>query len=322
MLPRVQQAAYQPLKIVYFNVFDNPFGNPPEIIEKAKAKGREGILTRCYGVPTKPTGVKFPTFRPEVHCITPEQFRTLAPEGTNKHVCDPCSGRNFAHIWARRLPDERTLVVYRESPSPGQYVQGVGDPGWWAEAGDKADGAKGDAQKPFGWGHERNIEEILRLEGWRDAEIAAALAAGDCDTPPKRGKDEPPVEEVACRDMDSRFGSAPTITRSETKTLIESMADLGMTFEPAPGEHQQEGIDELHDLLYFDPLRPLGPENKPKLVIVENCRNVIWALQNWTGNDGQHGACKDFIDLLRYVALDPPVYVEPGRDRCHGGGAY
>ena len=95
--------------------------------------------------------------------------------------------------------------------------------------------------------------------------------------------------------MDSRFGAAPTLARNESKTLIESMVELGLEFEPAPGEHQREGIDQVNDLLYYDPEKPIGPANKPRLLILETCRNVIWA-------------------------LDPPVYFPPEAIVCKGGG--
>ncbi len=49
---------------------------------------------------------------------------------------------------------------------------------------------------------------------------------------------------------------------------------------------------------------------------------MIWALENWTGLDGQHGACKDFIDLLRYMALSPPVYLTEENFAPRGGGSY
>ena len=112
------------------------------------------------------------------------------------------------------------------------------------------------------------------------------------------------------------------MARNESKTLIEGMAELGLEFEPAPGEHQREGIDQVNDLLYYDPEKAIGPANRPRLLILETCKNVIWALENWTGLEGPHGACKDFIDLLRYMALNPPVYFPPEALVCRGGGAY
>jgi hypothetical protein len=323
-VPRVQQGRDPDMKIIYFHIFDNVFGGIEEVVNTAKGIGKDAVLLRCYGVPTKQIGAQFPTFRQSVHVITKDQVEKLAGTGTNYHYVDPCSGRNWFHIWARLLPDERTILVYREWPTPGGYVAGIGDPGWWAEPdGEKHDGKRGPAQDPFGFGHERNIEETLGAEGWTPAEIAAAIEAEDCYTlPPAKNEPGRRVEEIFMRFIDSRFGNAPTVTRSETKTLVDSMAELGMRFEPAPGEHQKEGIEEINTLLYYNAEKEIGPDNKPRLVIAENCRNVIWALENWTGMDGAHGACKDPIDLLRYLALSDPTYVGEEAFLVRKGGSY
>src|SRR4051812_44925503 len=90
-------------------------------------------------------------------------------------------------------------------------------------------------------------------------------------------------------------------------------------FERAPGEHQREGFDQVNDLLYYDPERAIGPDNKPRLLILESCKIVICALENWTGLDGPHRACKDFIDLLRSMALNPPVVFCAGGAGVAGG---
>ena len=323
-VPRVQQARYEDLKIVYFHIFDNPFGNQEEVISKAKAKGREGIKLRCYGVPTKQIGAALPMFRRDVHVITREAFARLGPKGTNKMYVDPCSGRNWFMIWARALPDEQTIVVYREWPSPGSYIRGVGDPGPWAESdGKKHDGKRGPAQSPWGFGLERYFEEILAAEGWGETEIARALQARDCRFA-RKGREAAgkAPEEIWSREMDSRFGAAPTLARGETKTLIESMDEIGMLFEPTSGEHLKEGVDHLATLLYYDTEKEIGPMNKPRLLVTENCRSFIWACENWTGLDGPHGACKDPIDLGRYLALSPPVYFGQDALKCRGGGAY
>lgn len=333
-VPRVQMGNLhkQPnLRIVYFHITDNPFSNPEEIVIKARARGRTGILERCYGVAEKLGGTMFPTFNRAVHTITRAQFEEACREGTNYQLGDPCSGRNFFMFWARALPGGQT-VIYREWPSPGQFIQGIGDPGPWAEFdASKPDGKRGPAQRPWGFGLVRIIEEILRAEGWRDEEISEAIARRDCSKPRavaggKNGKGKMEngraAEVIFERLLDSRFGNAPTITRNSTETLIDALADLGMVFEPTNGEHLREGIDRIHDLLYCNREKPLGPENRPRLLVVEDCVNVIWAFTNWTGLDGQHGACKDPMDLVRYLALREPEHFTADDLKPRGGGAY
>lgn len=325
LVPRVSKAdpATNPgLSIVYFHLSDNPFANAKAVIEKAKAGGRKMILERVYGVAEKLVGNQFPTFDKNVHVITETQWRALGKERATKHYIDPCSGRNWAQIWVAATPAGQ-LVVYREWPCPTVPIRGVGLPGNWAEFdAKKPDGKLGDAQKPFGFGLDRYFEEILHAEGWTEEEMEKAKALQSCRVRPLRKGDAKPVDFVYERMMDSRFGAAPTLARGETITLIDAMADIGMDFEATPGEHQQEGIEAVQDLLYYDADRPIGPDNRPTLLIHESCQNVVWALANWTGADGKHGACKDFIDLLRYMALSPPEYFTEDELKPRGGGAY
>ncbi|NBW13264.1 MAG: hypothetical protein EBR82_35165 [Caulobacteraceae bacterium] len=324
LVPRVSRADQRTnpgLSIVYFHLSDNPFANAKAVIEKAKAGGRKMILERVYGVAEKLVGNQFPTFKREVHVITEAQWRALGSERAAKHYVDPCSGRNWANIWVAATPAKQ-LIIYREWPCPSVPIRGVGLPGYWAEMdASKPDGRRGDAQKPFGFGLDRYFEEILLAEGWTEEEIEKARALQSCRVRPLR-KGQEPVDWVYERMMDSRFGAAPTLARGETITLIETMADLGMDFEATPGEHQQEGIEAVQDLLYYDEDRPIGLDNRPTLLVHERCENTIWALSNWTGADGKHGACKDFIDLARYMALSPPEYFTEAELRPRGGGAY
>src|SRR4051794_16320904 len=54
------------------------------------------------------------------------------------------------------------------------------------------------------------------------------------------------------------------------------------------------------------------------LVAGRRSGEAIWALVNWTGLDGPHGACKDFVDLLLYMALNPrSIFLR--RRWCAGG---
>ncbi len=104
--------------------------------------------------------------------------------------------------------------------------------------------------------------------------------------------------------MDSRYGNAPTNTAEESTTLIETMRnELGMEFMAAPGGTIGEGVELINNALYYDTAQPVGPMNQPQMYVVETCPNLIYALKEWTGQDGQHGACKDPIDLVRYAEM-------------------
>jgi hypothetical protein len=64
----------------------------------------------------------------------------------------------------------------------------------------------------------------------------------------------------------------------------------------------------INDALAHDPRQPLSPINEPKLYVSKQCQNLIYSLREWTGADGQKGACKDPIDTLRYLAVMNPTY--------------
>jgi hypothetical protein len=89
-----------------------------------------------------------------------------------------------------------------------------------------------------------------------------------------------------------------------------------MTFMAASGKSIKEGIDLINDKLYYDEGTKIGEYSKdlarinvPQLMVSERCPNVIFALKEWTGRDGPEGACKDFVDLLRYALLARLQYV-------------
>lgn len=298
-VPRIQQPTNERAVIVYFHTADNPYGNYPSMRETLKGKPRETILMRAYGVPSKTFGAALPMFRRNVHVITTEQWMGWLkkyPNGTRYHLVDPCSGRNWFQAWVY-CPCPKKMIVYREWPSHGHlgaYIPGVGDPGPWAISGKAHDGEKGPAQTALGFGLDRYKQEILRLEG---------------------------SEEITERWMDARYGNSPTMEREGTATLIEKMSEIDMEFRAMTSEKSILGnndgsLDMINSALYYDLETPLGEFskdlsriNEPELLIVETCPNCIYSLENWTGKDGQHGASKDPIDVIRGAFLSELEYV-------------
>jgi hypothetical protein len=300
-VPRIQQSGIERARIIYFHTSDNPYGNYPSMRETLKGKSRETILMRAYGVPSKTFGAALPMFRQNVHVIPVNRFQGILkkfPNGSRYHLVDPCSGRNWFMLWAY-CPSPKKVIIYREWPSHDHlaaYIPGIGDPGPWTISGKAADGEKGPAQTAFGFGLERYKQEILRNENG---------------------------EVITDRYMDARTANSPTATREGTTTLIEQMTELDMDFLGTASEKHlfsREGdgsIDLINSKLYYDLEVPLGeysPDmariNEPELLVLESCTNLIWSLENWTGKDGQQGACKDPIDCLRQVVLNELEYVD------------
>jgi len=305
----------QKANIVYFHITDNPFygfntdlkpgqrqlSGKERFYKLIKGATRDKILARAYGILTRGSLQQFPKFSDAVHVLDPHRIPKV---GTNYLVVDPCDGRNWFMIWIRIDPRSRWFV-YREWPSTGHkdaYIPGIGDPGPWTYPGEPADGVRGPAQKPFGFGLERYIQEIYRLEG---------------------------TEEIQERWMDSRYAANPTLTKEGSTTHIEQLSELGMEFLAASGQVIAEGAGLISDKLDYDPECELGKfsatlarMNEPKLFISQNCTNTIYSLREWTGKDKQHGACKDPIDVLRYAMLAGLDYIGEDAYGWRGGGSY
>lgn len=305
--------------VVNFLAEENPYSNWPAILEEAINKSPAEIKMRCCGVPTKIKGARFPIFDEAVHVVSHETYLKLAwKKSTWWMSCDPCNGRNYFALYAAALPDG-TLVAAREWPQEGDYIPGVGEPGPWAVTGQgkRKDGDAGEAQQPWNLGYGQMSAEFVRCEEG---------LAEESGRPGSR-------VDVWQRIMDSRFGATPTVTRVGTTTLIEQFAALGegdddpggavsMSFEPASGERQDEGLSMISDWLTYDRTKPVGPGNSPKLLVHERCTNLIFSLKHFTGLDGQKGACKDPLDCLRYLVLEEPCYVEPTGGGVVGGGHF
>ena len=69
----------------------------------------------------------------------------------------------------------------------------------------------------------------------------------------------------------------------------------------------------MADLLRFEPTKPVVRFlNCPRLFVCEDCQQVRWAMENYTGLGGEKGACKDFVDLVRYMAVSDLRHIEAG----------
>jgi len=94
-------------------------------------------------------------------------------------------------------------------------------------------------------------------------------------------------------------------------------------------EEADEGITLLNGLLGGDGLGAVGAGedqmpgvNQPRLFVSEECRQVIWCLENYTGRSGGTGASKDFIDLVKYSALAELEHLETVGHRGRPGKGF
>lgn len=340
-VPRIQQSGVASARVIYFHTKDNPFGNYEGMKAELRGSPPERIKLRAYGVPTASQGSQF-SFDEGVHKIRHADFLDLVrryPDGSRYHLVDPCSGRNWFMGWAfcpynvdvinadGSTSTQPKVIWYREWPSPGKYIEGIGEPGPWAVIGgtlvrhdggkSPADGDRGPAQKPFRFGLKRYIDEFLRCERILN---------------PITTKIE--QEHITERWIDSRYAHAAVTDREEQTTLIEQLQSLGQIFMAMVSEQKILGvndgsIDMINSALYYDKTIPIGqfsPDmgraNEPLMQVTDDCPNMIFALSNWTGLDGQSGACKDPIDLIRGFYLSRLCHVDASLFATRGGGCY
>lgn len=141
-------------------------------------------------------------------------------------------------------------------------------------------------------------------------------------------------EFIAERFMDSRFCNSEHAGEHGGKCLRdyfeeEQRAPDGKVLAPAylitpaSGKDIEHGCGLVTDLLAYDKDRELIPNvNAPRLWVSEECTQVRWALENYTGRAGESGACKEWIDLLRHLAEAAPIYIQPGVQKNWGQGSY
>ena len=299
-VPRVQQCSKPTARVVYFHTADNPFGNYEAMKTELVKSPKDRVLMRAYGVPTKKAANMFAKFNTSVHVVSPDK---IPRTGVNYHVVDPCSGRNWFMIWARFDAAGRCFV-YDEWPSQIREVPGVGLPGPWAiPGGNNPDGQAGDAQRSFGFGLSHYKLEIENTEA-RHA----------------RESDDFSVFE---RIMDSRYGNAATVAREGATTLIEECAEIGLNFTAAPGDNIAEGVTMIINWLSYNDDQEISALNQPALYISSDCKNMIFALSQYTGTGSTKTAgSKDAIDVLRYLVLSGAAYIDTKDLECKPAGSY
>lgn len=270
MMPHVAKCHKPNGRIMWYHSELNSY-SPFSEIQRA-LHGRTGyeVKIRAYGYAESLAGSQFPRFG-DWNVIPHDK---IPEKGTNYMAVDPAGARNWFMLWLR-VDEYGRKFVYREFPDITH--------GEWALPSDKADGRPGTAQRN---GAGRGIADykalIRQLEG---------------------------RESIAERFIDPRAGGTQAIGRDGGTSLIDLLQEDPdpMWFTPAAGLRVEEGISIINDWLAWNKDEPLiALHNEPKLYVSENCRNLIYSLREWTGADGDKGATKDPVDVLRYLAVMNP----------------
>lgn len=303
-MPYVMEPVNPNWRVIFFHSVMNPFGNYPELVKECTGKDRSFVMVRAYGYTEKTFGDVFPLFTAQ-NIAEPER---IPEEGTNYCIADPAGSRNWFIIWVRVDAFGRHYV-YREWPDVERY-------GEWAiasESNTHLDGAPGPAQRSLGYGIAGYKRLLLDEERVKGEEREAIL---------ERIMDPRAAKAQIAADKD---GSTCLLDRMNEQQFDrdEKLVGPPMPFVQGSGIEIEEKVTAINDLLAWDTSRPLEPLlNEPRLYVSRKCRNTIWALQNWTGRDGQKGACKDPVDCLGLMAAGDLKFADAGALECTGGGAY
>lgn len=362
MVPRVMKCLDPEEKraVLFFHASDNPYGNPLSVWNMIARNSRAFQRERWYGVANKTISARFSKFNPRVHVVAPEavpkegtDYHFVDPCGGRNffmlwlRVVPPrrvyvrrewpgsydIPGMGVPGPWA--LPDGRKLDG---RPGPAQQSFGWGLlqykreiarlEGWMAGPG----GVRAaPAARPRGkWWKLRRAALPLFEQQDREGPLLwnTPAPAGMLESEWVRSWNEygPAREDVYERFMDSRYANSPSVGEDRLETLLDEFADVGLTFRPTEGGERKTSVSEgatlIENALWWDEEKPLGFFNQPSLYVAADCRNTIFALQNWTGEDGLKGATKDVIDCIRYFFLLGLEPVEGGGMMCRGGGSY
>lgn len=305
-MPYIEQPVERDRGVIYFFSKWNPFENCYQSVKQSCAgKASEYVERNAYGYARDTRGRCFPLFGG--HNIVKE---TSLPEtGRNYCFCDPAGDRNWCFMWVRVTNDKPAkYFVYRDWPDARTY-------GEWALPAQRApkgeyarqwDGVPGPAQASLGYGIGQYKLLVLDKE-----------KIGEVERDPYRVAMKPKGQEkISERIIDSRAGAAQHAAEGGSTCLLDRMREHSykrgssdveadpMEWVPAPGVREEEGLSEINSLLNYNYESEIIPiVNEPRLYVSERCQQVIWALAHYTGRGGSKGACKDWIDLLRYMAL-------------------
>jgi hypothetical protein len=235
-VPFLQESKNRNAGIIYFHSRDNPFGGYERIAEDLKNRPEDEILCRAYGVPTKSKSTQFPNFSVEVNVVKHESIPT---KGLTRYmILDPAGRKNWFMAWIG-VDEAGTFWVYREWPDVN-----VGD--WAKWHGGKWIGGEG--SKGLGYGIKDYVELIGNLE--EDEEIFERL-------------------------IDPRLGAAKYQTQNGASSIIEDLADAGLTFVPAPGLDIEDGLQALQTKMAYNRRVPMDSVNRPHFYISDRCQNSL-----------------------------------------------
>jgi hypothetical protein len=223
-------------------------------------------------------------FSREVNVIAHDK---IPADLTRYMILYPAGRKNWFMCWIGVDADE-TYYVYREWPDVN-----VGD--WAKWHGGKWIGGEG--SKGLGYGIKDYVDLIVGLE-------------------------EDNSEEILDRLIDPRLGAAKYQSQNGASSIIEDLADNGLTFNPAPGLDIEDGIQAIQTKMAYNRKAKIDGINHPRFYVSDRCENIITALQEYTGDGGSDEAWKDPVDVIRYACIDGIRWVDKTIQQSKRKGGY
>ena len=288
-LPILQQCKRKSAKIVYFHTSENPYAGYAQMVQTLTGAPEDEILCRAYGVPTKPVKSKFPKFRDTVNVMPLKDIPFMIPHPTQEdrylvdktadvtiyHGVDPAGSKPWFMLWAGVTPTGTYFFAEYPDISYGK----------WADVTKGARGVYGEACRPNGYGIQDYVDLIKDIE----------LEFG--------------IEDVFERIIDPRFGVAKRSNHTAATSIVDDMQAAGMEMLPAQLKTIDDGIQDVNDMLTYNDQKPIDSMNAPKLYMSETCENLIYSMQEYTGEFGKDEVTKDPIDTMRYIVGENACFI-------------
>lgn len=127
------------------------------------------------------------------------------------------------------------------------------------------------------------------------------------------------ADSVAWRVIDPNSGPKRNVITGES--IVEALAGADLFFDHSVNDDLQAGHVQVREFLEYDPEKPLGVGNRPRMYFAPGLHNFAYAMSRyaWKELRGDSRAMsekpaeigKDFADLVRYGAMTNPQYFNP-----------
>lgn len=310
--------------IVYFHSIMNPFSPYKNIVNKCMNKSSDFVKMVAYGYATKMDSGAFPRFGNN-HIIDKKRLEEIKQQPHCLYCSADPAGRKSWFISWYIVTNNNEVVIYREWPTFQEWGEWAFPPKGKREDGPSArDYLPGPAQRAgAGWGIEEYKDLVLKLEGWTQ----------DYESGLWDGTNAEVMEE---RIIDPRFSKqAPGGEGTDILSLMEDeqvgfnghVIGPRMEWSQARGNAAMGGLNPtdigiqiINGYMSYNDEKPIDALNHPRLYVLDDCKQNIYAFQHYSAMGTEKDALKDIVDPTRYLLASEVNYLDSSQLQCLGGG--